>query len=413
MKQEPTICKGFDREPVDYAMLERRLFDLIEGVSHSEREVGGFVRALLESMLREFGNSLHLLATAEFRREDGRYEITWSQGEPLWDLLDRGLSYRKVQRRLLGQPWWIQRGLRRQAEGREDWYDLIFIPVDRELRQVLGLITPSMAGKEGQQREADFQVLGRLIRFFGDRQHQQARLQEILTLAREQQMSLLSPELPSLPGYQAAQRSVPAQEVGGDYHQIIPLGPGSFAAAVADAKGKGFEAAVLVTALHATLHVVNATPFQVVHKVRLINRSLAEQGKQRNLISLFYGEFDDQGRLLYVNCSHPSPIVVRSDGLEELADGGLFLGLDPASEYRMGICELRSGDLLVAYTDGWTELSNEQNEEFGAERLREAVRPAHGATPHSVIDLIEKACDAFRNELPFHDDRTLLVIRRD
>ncbi|MGD0225815.1 MAG: hypothetical protein ABSF71_26080, partial [Terriglobia bacterium] len=145
-------------------MLERRLFDLIEGVSHSEREMGGFVRALLESMLREFGDSHHLLAAGEFRREDGRYKITWSQGEPLWDLLDRGLSYRKVQRRLSGQPWWIQRGLRRQAEGREDWYDLIFIPVDRELSQVLGLITPSMAGKEGQQREADFQVLGRLIR---------------------------------------------------------------------------------------------------------------------------------------------------------------------------------------------------------------------------------------------------------
>ena len=79
----------------------------------------------------------------------------------------------------------------------------------------------------------------------------------------------------------------------------------------------------------------------------------------------------------------------------------------------MGVCELHSGDLLVAYTDGWTELSNEQNEDFGAERLREAVRPAHGAAPHSVIDLIEKACDAFRNGQPFNDDRTLLVIRRD
>ena len=91
-------------------MLERRLFDLIEGVSQSEREAGGFVRASLESMLRDFGDSLHLLATAEFRLEDSRYEITWSQGEPLWDLLDRGLSYRKVHRRLLGQSWYIQRG---------------------------------------------------------------------------------------------------------------------------------------------------------------------------------------------------------------------------------------------------------------------------------------------------------------
>jgi sigma-B regulation protein RsbU (phosphoserine phosphatase) len=394
-------------------MLERRLFDLIESVSQTEREAGGFVRALLESMLREFGDSLRLRATAEFRRVGGRYEIAWSEGEPLWDLMDRGLSYRNVQRRLSGQLWWIQRGLRRQGEGREDWYDVILIPGDRELRHVLGLITPSMAGKEGQQREADFQILGRLIRLFGDRQRQHERLQEILTFAREQQTSLLPPELPSLPGYLAAQRSVPAQEVGGDYCQVVPLGRGNFAAAVADAKGKGFEAAVLVTALHATLHVVVATPFEVVHKVRLINRSLAEQGRERNLISLFYGEFDKQGRLLYVNCSHPRPIVVRSDGLEELAEGGLFLGLDPASEYRMGVCDLRSGDLLVAYTDGWTELANEQNEEFGAERLREAVRPAHGAAPNNVIDLIEKACDGFRNELAFHDDRTLLVIRRD
>jgi serine phosphatase RsbU (regulator of sigma subunit) len=394
-------------------MLERRLFDLIEGVSQSERHAGRFVPALMESMLPEFGNSLRLLAAAEFRRQGGRYEIAWSQGEPLWDLLDCGLSSRSVHRRLAGQPWWIQRGLRRQTHGREDWYDVIFIPVDRELRQVLGLITSSMAGNEGQQREADFQVLARMIRLFGDRQHQHERLQEILTLAREHQMSLLPPELPSLRGYQVAQRSVPAQEVGGDYHQIIPLEGGNFAAAVADAKGKGFDAAVLVTALHAALRVANATPFKVVYKVRLLNWALADQGTPRNLVSLFYGEFDDQGRLVYVNCSHPAPIVVRADGMEELANGGLFLGLDPASEYRMGICELRSGDILVAYTDGWTELSNDKNEEFGTERLRDAVRLAYGAAPQSVIDHIEKTCDAFRKELPFHDDRTLLVIRRD
>ena len=118
MKQEPAISRGSDQKPGDYGVLERRLFGLIESVSRSEREAGGFVRALLESMLREFGDSLHLLATAEFRPQGSRYEVTWSQGEPLWDLLDRGLSYRKVQRRLSGQFWWIQRGLRRQAEGR-------------------------------------------------------------------------------------------------------------------------------------------------------------------------------------------------------------------------------------------------------------------------------------------------------
>ena len=110
-------------------MLERRLFDLIESVSQTEREAGGFVRALLESMLREFGNSLHLRATADFRREGGRYEIAWSRGEPLWDLLGRGLSYRSVQRRLLllGDPAVLPskaRSFSRGRKGGREWHEM-------------------------------------------------------------------------------------------------------------------------------------------------------------------------------------------------------------------------------------------------------------------------------------------------
>jgi len=212
------------------------------------------------------------------------------------------------------------------------------------------------------------------VRLFVDRHHQKERLREILTLAREQQMSLLQSALPPVAGYTVAGISIPDEEVGGDYFQVTPLNKHLFGMAIADAKGKGFEAAVLTTGLHTALRVANQSPFKVTHKVEMLNRSLVSPGEIRNLVSMFYGELDASGRIIYVNCSHPAPILVRANGLEELSAGGLFLGLGADTEYELGVCELRAGDLIVAYTDGWSELFNEAGEEFGVERLRDAVR---------------------------------------
>ena len=295
---------------------ERQLFDLIEGVSKAERR-GQFARALVEGVHRQFAQQLGLVAVAELRPVGARYEIGTTAGEPLWRDLDGSYSVRALQRRLQGQLWWIQRGLKRQGAGQTLWYDLILIPIGRDLKHVLGLLTLSMAGEEGMEREASFSVLSQLIRLFVDRHHQQERLNEILSLARDQQLSLLPATLPSVPGYDVLGRSIPAEEVGGDYYQVIPLSSTSAALAVADAKGHGFEAAVLATGLHAALRVVNETPFKVTHKLRLLNRSLAERGEIRNLVSLFYGEFESEGRVIYANCSHPPPFVVRGDGAND------------------------------------------------------------------------------------------------
>ncbi len=392
---------------------ERRLFDLIESVSRAERD-GSFSNALADSIMREFGPSLKLRSVAIFRPQGLRYEPTYCAGEPLWDVVDGSLSTRTVQRRLQGQLWWVQRGLKRVTPQQTEWFDLILIPVARNLQFIIGLLTNSLAGDEGEERETTFHVMGQLIRLFVDRHHQRQRLQEILTLARQQQLSLLQPELPRIPGFQVAGVSLPNQEVGGDYFQVIKLAPDLFALALADAKGKGFEAAVQVTGLHAGLRVVSETPFKVSHKVGLLNRSLAQGDEMRNLVSLFYAELDTQGRLLYVNCSHPPPFVVRAGGvIEELPDGGMFLGLSPDSIYRIGIFELRPGDVLVVYSDGWSELFNDQGEEFGADRLRETLRQVHRWEPQAVIDLIQASCDQFRGEAPYQDDRTLLVLKRD
>lgn len=404
------------------AKLERLLFDLIETVSldgHHE----DFAHALTAQIVRALAQPLRIAAAATLRLNRARYEPDFTLGAPLWKGLDGQLSARTVQRRLDGQLWLIQRGIHNTAAtdapgdvpaNAPAWLDLILIPIDRSLDTLLALMTDSLAGEEGHTREFAFQDMAQLLRLFVDRHHQRERLQEILTLADQQQLSLLPLQLPQIAGYRLAASCVPAEEVGGDYYQAYPLSYTAGGFAVADAKGKGFEAAMQVTGLHAALRAVNEMPFKLNHKVGLLNRSMIQSGELRNLISLFLAEWDSEGRLLYVNCSHPPPFLMRADGgVTELGEGGRFLGLDASSTYRFGIAELQSGDTIVAYTDGWTELFNEEGEEFGAQRLRECLEQHRSEPLEAIMAALQSAADAFRGDLPFDDDRTLFLLRKE
>jgi serine phosphatase RsbU (regulator of sigma subunit) len=401
--------------------LERLLFDLIETVSVDEHPEN-FAHALTEQIVRALAQPLRIAAAATLRLNGGRYEAEYTQGTPLGTSNDGQLSARTVLRRLNGQLWLVQRGIRTStgagaagAEAAPAWFDLILIPIDRDLTMLLAVMTDSLAGEEGHERETAFQDLAQLLRLFVDRHHQRARLQEILTLADQQQLSLLPPSLPVIPGYRMAAVCVPAEEVGGDYYQAYPLTYAVGGFAIADAKGKGFEAAMQVTGLHAALRAVNETPFKLVHKVGMLNRSMIQTGELRNLISLFLAEWDAQGRLLYVNCSHPPPLWVRasSDVITELGEGGRFLGLDPKTQYRFGIAELQPGDTIVAYTDGWSELFNDRGEEFGPQRLRQVLDAHRNAPLETIMAELQHAADAFRGDLPFDDDRTLFLLRKE
>lgn len=405
--------------------LERLLFDLIESVSVDERHAD-FAHALTGQIVQVLAEPLRIAAAATLRLNGTRYEPDFALGAPLWGSLDGQLSARTVQRRLKGQLWWVQRGIRASAPNAvadantpsaaaaAAWFDLILIPIDRSMTTLLAVMTNSLAGDEGHERETAFQDMAQLLRLFVDRHHQRTRLQEILTLADQQQLSLLPPSLPTIAGYTMAAVCVPAEEVGGDYYQAYPLTIAAGGFAVADAKGKGFEAAMQVTGLHAALRAVNEEPFKLAHKVAMLNRSMIQAGELRNLISLFLAEFDSQGRLLYVNCSHPPPLWVRSKGeIKDLGEGGRFLGLDAKSQYRFGIAEMQPGDTIVAFTDGWTELFNDQGEEFGPQRVRAVLEAQRGAPLETIMAELQRAADAFRGDLPFDDDRTLFLLRKE
>jgi sigma-B regulation protein RsbU (phosphoserine phosphatase) len=117
----------------------------------------------------------------------------------------------------------------------------------------------------------------------------------------------------------------------------------------------------------------------------------------------------------YVNAGHNAPMVFRlRNGAPEvvrLETGGPVIGLMDGFEYCQGRVELQAGDVFVAYTDGISEAMNAADEEWGEQRMMDAVLGNQGAPARALIEQIMIAADQFVSGAPQHDDMTLIVAR--
>jgi sigma-B regulation protein RsbU (phosphoserine phosphatase) len=121
----------------------------------------------------------------------------------------------------------------------------------------------------------------------------------------------------------------------------------------------------------------------------------------------------ETGKLRYASAGHDPTILVRpNDDVELLMPTGMPLGLMPEAVYTEAEASLEAGDSLVLYTDGITEAANPEQEEFGRERLVEVCSKHRVEAPLELSKSIEIAVDAFVENVPFHDDRTLVIVRR-
>jgi sigma-B regulation protein RsbU (phosphoserine phosphatase) len=147
-----------------------------------------------------------------------------------------------------------------------------------------------------------------------------------------------------------------------------------------------------------------------------LNQLVYESSAANRYATFFYAEFDAESRALnYVNAGHNPPMVFRqTDGgrdVVRLETGGPVIGLMEDCVYRQGRVVLEPGDVLVAYTDGISEAMNAADEEWGEERLMNAVRPNRLLAARSLIDRLMISADAFVASAPQHDDMTLVVVR--
>lgn len=239
------------------------------------------------------------------------------------------------------------------------------------------------------------------------------RVRDELEVARQLQNDLLPHGAVELPGYRVAHSYRTANEVGGDYYDLLHLADGRVALVVGDASGHGMAAGLVMAIANATLKTALDLDPSPPAVAALLNRTLCRTGDRRTYMTLFYGLLEPAGgRLEYVSAGHPFPLLRRAGGeVSELGRGGLPLGLrDPlplASESVL----LGPGDLLLLYSDGLPEALSATGAAFGFDRLSGLLAP--GGTPPEIHDRVLAAFDRHTAGEPLKDDLTLMVLLRE
>lgn len=235
-------------------------------------------------------------------------------------------------------------------------------------------------------------------------QHRRERSE--LDIAREVQQKLLPQSNKNMRTIEYAGCCLPAREVGGDYYDFFDAGEDALSFVLADVSGKGIPAALLMANLQATFRSRPAG--ELAHPATLlpvVNRLFFESTAPEFYATLFFGAYDDRTRALrYVNCGHPSPVLVRADGsVEHLEASATVVGLFANWKCSEADLRLESGDALFISSDGVTEPALDDDEEQLLTLLR-------GHRHQSLSDLTTRILDDAA-KLGSTDDLTTVVLR--
>jgi sigma-B regulation protein RsbU (phosphoserine phosphatase) len=238
------------------------------------------------------------------------------------------------------------------------------------------------------------------------------RVRGSLVQAAEIQQSLLLEEPPSFEGYEIACRSIPAEEVGGDFFDFHSLNGSALGLAIGDASGHGLPAALLVRDVVTGLRMGIEKEFKLAYVFGKLNRVIHRSTLSSRFVSVFYGELEPSGNLVYINAGHQPPMLFGKNGVEELATGGTVVGPLPEASFHRGFARMEPGSLLVMCTDGILERRNPKGEFFGEERLKETVLKNREDDADDILEAIFAGALAFGKGRAWEDDATVVVVRR-
>jgi sigma-B regulation protein RsbU (phosphoserine phosphatase) len=239
------------------------------------------------------------------------------------------------------------------------------------------------------------------------------RIERELELAAAIQREILPRELPRIPGLELAGATRPTRQVGGDYFDFFPLSGGRLGFLVADVSGKGIPAALLVSTVHAAVHLQIEASATIVDLVSRIDHHLQRFSAAHKFLTLFFGVVEpDAGLLRYVSAGHnPALLARRSGGIERLNATGVPVGLLPHGSWREETAPFQPGDLLCVYSDGFTEATNADDEEFGLGRLEDGLVDRLALPARDLSDDLFRHVALFAQGVPQYDDQTLLIVR--
>jgi len=237
--------------------------------------------------------------------------------------------------------------------------------------------------------------------------------------AAEIQQSLIKSEYPAFPDIKAVDlysSYKPARIVSGDLFDYFFRDEKRLVFTNGDVSGKGVPAAFFMSVAQTIIKTVAANlNFKKSSAiVREVNEQLYSNNVHQFFLTLFLGILNiKNGKLKYCNAAHTTAYVLKADGkLDRLADShGLPLGLYREKDYEEGVYQLEEGDSIIVYTDGVTELQDENNMQYGTYRLEENLKSLSGLKPKEMVRRLEKSLKQFIGDTDQIDDITILILK--
>jgi sigma-B regulation protein RsbU (phosphoserine phosphatase) len=243
------------------------------------------------------------------------------------------------------------------------------------------------------------------------------RIATELNVATQIQASMLPCIFPAFPGrdeFDIYASMMPAKEVGGDFYDFFLVDQDHLAVVMADVSGKGVPAALFMVIAKTLIKNQAQQGHSPAEVFTAVNNQLCENNEAGLFVTSWMGILDiNTGEFTYVNAGHNPPLLMRSGGdFEYLRSrpGFVLAGME-GIRYRQATMKLGEGDVLYLYTDGVTEATNGDNEQYGEERLLSIVNQHKEDTPQELLPTIKADIDRFVGDAPQFDDITMLGLK--
>ena len=239
-------------------------------------------------------------------------------------------------------------------------------------------------------------------------------LKNDLEIAREIQQAMLPSGLYSATGVETVGLSRPANTVGGDFYDILPLDDGRLVVTVGDVAGKGSPAALLMALLLAMLRTLVDEKLEPADLVTRLNAQVCRHAPRTRFITLFYAVYEPTtGEMTYVSAGHTQPLLVRTDGsCERLTEGGIALGMFERSTYTTGHLTIQPNELVAVYSDGITEAESPKGIPFDESGLELALKANLDQNLSALGASVVRAVERHTEDTRLFDDLTVLLLRR-
>ena len=399
-------------------------------------------RPLMERVATKIAESLHIPRVAVLLEEGGFYRPAFTLGFPavlLAGLSDSGATVSRLKREagpervyFDDENSWVYDSALSEDERRNlaSLHPQLLVPLMTK-QNLLGIISLGEKRSEAPYSGMDLRLLksvasqtalalsnAELTSAIAVEIGRREKLNREIEIAREVQERLFPQRLPEIAGLDYFGRCRTALGVGGDYYDFLALPDGKLGVALGDVSGKGIAAALTMASLQASLRAdAMRAGNDLAGLITRVNAMLYDASTEDRYATLFYAQYDPATQCLsYVNAGHCPPILLRSGakhGAVERLDqaGGTVVGLLPECAYQQAEVSLARGDLLVIYTDGFSEAMNPDLAEWGEQRLTEAITACNGFPARDSITRIIQAADAFAAGAPQSDDMTLVILR--